>query len=169
MISYIEGDATKPVGDVGRPKIIAHCCNNEGRWGSGFVVAISRRWRGPEKAYRTLAEANTKDFHKLLGVVQFVSVGDGIIVANIIGQNGVRGPDNPQPIIYEALEQGLKIVGEMAAEEGAVIHMPRLGAGLAGGSWEIIEEIIKRVIPAASDISSAKVFVYDFPGGTFNP
>lgn len=28
-------------------------------------------------------------------------------------------------------------------EQKASIHMPRIGCGLAGGKWEVIEQIIK--------------------------
>ena len=49
QIHYRVGDATAPVADG--PKIIAHICNDIGAWGRGFVLAISRRWPEPEKAY----------------------------------------------------------------------------------------------------------------------
>ena len=48
-ITYIVGDATRPIGDG--PKIIAHCCNTVGAWGAGFVMAISNRWFEPSVAY----------------------------------------------------------------------------------------------------------------------
>lgn len=160
MIEYVKGDATKPVGEG--TKIIVHCCNNIGGWGSGFVVSLSERWTAPEKAYRKLHEDNPKDFHKLLGSVQFIPVEDDVFVANIIGQNGVRGHGNPRPVVYEALETGLHTVGGKAIEENASVHMPRIGCGLAGGSWAIVEEIIQRTI-------KVPVIVYDFPKGRFNP
>src|ERR1700719_3262144 len=49
-INYVEGDATLPIGN-GR-KVIAHVCNDGGAWGAGFVMALSARDGGPEKAYR---------------------------------------------------------------------------------------------------------------------
>jgi O-acetyl-ADP-ribose deacetylase (regulator of RNase III) len=49
-IKYIKGDATKPVGDEN--KIIVHVCNDIGGWGKGVVVAISKRWKGPEESFR---------------------------------------------------------------------------------------------------------------------
>jgi O-acetyl-ADP-ribose deacetylase (regulator of RNase III) len=49
-IAYHTGDATRPVGRGN--KIIAHVCNDQGRWGKGFVMAISARWPLPEEAYR---------------------------------------------------------------------------------------------------------------------
>jgi len=50
-ISYVIGDATEPIGDS-KHKCIVHCCNNEGGWGSGFVVCLSKKWPHVEAAYR---------------------------------------------------------------------------------------------------------------------
>jgi hypothetical protein len=49
-ITYLAGDATQPIG--AGPKIFAHVCNGRGRWGKGFVVAISKGWKEREAAYR---------------------------------------------------------------------------------------------------------------------
>ncbi len=163
MIEYLEGDATDPVGEG--PKIIAHCCNNVGGWGSGFVLALSARWIEPEMAYRTLYERNKDHFHKLLGSIQIVPVEDGVWVANIIGQQGVKRPGVDKPIVYTALEVGLKALGEFAWYHGASIHLPRIGCGLAGGSWAIVKSLIQRSIPSGR----TAIYVYDFPGGEFNP
>ena len=80
-IQYRTGDATQPETDG--PAIIVHCCNDNGGWGRGFVVAISKRWREPETAYRALTE-------RVLGAVELVPVtsttGAPWWVANIIGQ-----------------------------------------------------------------------------------
>lgn len=48
-INYLKGDATSP--QARGIKIIAHICNDLGGWGKGFVMAISKRWAEPEKAY----------------------------------------------------------------------------------------------------------------------
>ena len=53
-INYLVGDATRPVGEG--VKLIIHCCNDIGAWGAGFVVALSKRWEGPEKCYRESIE-----------------------------------------------------------------------------------------------------------------
>src|SRR5262245_22379163 len=49
-LRIVRGDATAP--RVDGPKIIAHVCNDVGGWGAGFVLAVSRRWPEPERAYR---------------------------------------------------------------------------------------------------------------------
>jgi hypothetical protein len=55
------------------------------------------------------------------------------------------------------------IKGDATAPQGASVHMPRIGCNLAGGSWGMVEPIIERTL------GHAKVFVYDFPGSSFNP
>jgi O-acetyl-ADP-ribose deacetylase (regulator of RNase III) len=138
-IEYVVGDATAPNG-VG-PRIIAHVCNDAGGWGKGFVLAVSRRWREPEVAYRSwYRERATSDF--ALGAVQLVPVGEDLFVANVIGQHGYRpGPGDP-PVRYAAIGTALAALGEQALELGASVHMPRIGCGLAGGRWELVEPLI---------------------------
>ena len=154
-ITYVTGDATAPAGDG--PKIICHVCNDIGAWGAGFVLAISRRWAQPEAAFRDwFAGKAENDF--ALGAVQFVPVGPDLWVANMIGQRGIRKTKSGPPIRYEAVETALARVAERAGELKASIHMPRIGCGLAGGSWDRIEPLIRNTLVAAG----VPVTVYDF-------
>ncbi|EOD0827538.1 hypothetical protein ACTNRG_002353 [Listeria monocytogenes] len=56
------------------------------------------------------------------------------------------------------MESCLEKLSEIAKEQQASIHMPRIGCGLAGGKWEIIEPIIRKTL-IANDI---EVYIYDF-------
>lgn len=86
-IMYVRGDATVP--SVKGVKLIAHVCNDIGGWGRGFVLALSRRWPEPEKAYRAWHRDRAhNDFG--LGAAQFVQVEPYVWVANLIGQRGIR-------------------------------------------------------------------------------
>jgi hypothetical protein len=49
-ISYLKGDATQPRG--GGNRVIAHVRNDLGGWRKGFAMAITKRWRASESAYR---------------------------------------------------------------------------------------------------------------------
>jgi hypothetical protein len=70
-IDYVTGDATRPAGD--EPRIIAHVCNDIGGWGAGFVLAVTKRWREPEVAYRRwYDDRDSNDFAP--GATQFVEV-----------------------------------------------------------------------------------------------
>ena len=153
-IDFVTGDATAPVGEGQR--IIAHVCNDIGGWGAGFVLALSARWREPERAYRQWYEGRA-DNNFELGATQLVQVEPDLWVANIIGQRDVvDGPDGP-PIRYEALEAGLAQLADEAYAMDASVHMPRIGCGLAGGEWALVEQIIERTLSARG----VPVTVYD--------
>ena len=94
-----------------------------------------------------------------LGHVQFVAVEPGLWVANLLGQRGIRRARGVPPIRYDAVRAGLERVADFALEHGATVHLPRIGAGLAGGDWASIERII---IEELSDQGIA-VTVYDLP------
>ena len=154
-IAYIKGDATRP--DSKGPAIIAHICNDAGKWERGFVMAISNRWPEPEKIYRESFASKAKPE---LGDVQFVPVQNNITIANVIGQHGIRLPKTPKekpPIRYEAVCAGLRKVAEYAKRTHSSVHMPRIGCGLAGGCWEMIEPLIKESFSS----KNVNVNVYD--------
>lgn len=151
-VRYLTGDATDPVGDD--PKILVHVCNDVGAWGKGFVLAISKRWKEPEKRFKEWFKSET-DFG--LGEVQFVRVRPDLEVANLIGQVGLRSRKGVPPIRYEALEAGLSRVAEPALKQGASVHMPRIGCGLAGGEWNQVEQIIESTLLS----QGIEVVVYD--------
>jgi O-acetyl-ADP-ribose deacetylase (regulator of RNase III) len=135
----VRGDATTPLGKG--PKVIAHVCNDLGGWGKGLVVAVSRRWPEPEKAYRRWhRERAGNDFG--LGAVQIVQVDRLLWLANMIGRRGIRTGSEGVPVRYEAIDTALAGLGERAAGLGASVHMPRIGCGLAGGRWERIEPLV---------------------------
>lgn len=158
-ITYVVGDATDPIGDG--PRIIAHVVNDVGVWGAGFVRALSRRWPEPEAQYRRVFAESMEKWGAFPGldVVFQVKVGEGLHVANMIAQHGIRGRDNPHPLDYAALRRCLRTVGTGALLMGASVHMPRIGCGLAGGTWDRVEPLIvnhlcDRGVPVA---------VYDLP------
>jgi O-acetyl-ADP-ribose deacetylase (regulator of RNase III) len=154
QIQYVQGDLFKLLPyTTATQKFICHVCNNIGGWGSGFVVPLARKWAQTRQAYLdwcqgTYQDGNYKDFR--LGEWQPVNVQQsneqigGIYVCNMIGQNGVVGPENPKPIRYAALAKCMDEIGEhiVANARPSEIHAPKFGAGLAGGNWDFIEELI---------------------------
>ncbi|MES2707578.1 MAG: macro domain-containing protein [Verrucomicrobiota bacterium] len=161
-IIYLNGDATRP--QASGAAMIVHVCNDVGGWGAGFVLAVSKRWPEPERRYRSWKRnqgpaRNPEDPTFALGEVQFVEVEGDIVVANLIGQHGTRrGAGGTPPIRYDAVTEGLQKVAARASSLGASIHMPRIGCGLAGGSWDQMEPIIQKCLTEPG----LKVFVYDF-------
>lgn len=138
MVTYLKGDATYP--DTDGPKIIAHVCNDIGAWGRGFVLSLSKRWSAPENAYREAFKGSKLP----QGHVQFIPVEGDVLVANMVAMRGIfNSINNPIPLQYDSLELALDKVYKRASEEGATVHMPKIGASLARGDWNIIKEIIE--------------------------
>lgn len=162
-IAYVQGDATKPQGTDRR--LIVHCVNDQGLWGRGFVLSLRKTWPRAEKAYRSWSSSPPDEITgpRELGQVQFVEVQTDepkIWVANLVGQHGVgRDSKGLPPIRYAAIEQGLVHVRCFAAKHRASVHMPRMGAGLAGGQWSQIEPLIEQELM----IQGIVVTVYDLP------
>lgn len=159
-LTYVKGDATKPAGTG--PRFIIHVCNDLGLWGAGFVLAISRRWPRPERAYYALGP------HYPLGLAQMVKVEESLWVVNMIGQRGVgRRGGGPPPIRYDAVRKALQSVAKSAEDpayrgpyKAVSIHCPKFGAGLAGGDWAVIEQLIQEELVD----KGLAVTVYEFDG-----
>lgn len=155
-LDFLTGDATAPQG--GGARIIAHICNDQGGWGKGFVVALSRRWPEPETSYRQWARSINNRLP--LGEIQVVPVAGELWVANMIAQHGIgRDSTGRPPIRYDALASCLRTLGLRALAMGASVHMPRIGCGLAGGRWTEVEPLIAAHVCAVG----VPVIVYDPP------
>jgi len=138
-INYLKGDATQP---VITPACIVHIVNNIGAWGSGFVIAVSKRFgKGPESAYKAWFRSK---IGFALGEIQINQVGNNVCVINMVAQSGIVSSYNIKPLNLKALRKCLKLANQYAKSKNMTIHMPRIGCGLAGGKWEEVEPIIKQ-------------------------
>lgn len=139
----LSGDATNPVRTEGNI-LIAHVVNDRGGWGQGFVLAVSRRWPQAEKDYRNWAKSGAHESSPFeLGEVLISKVEPNVSVVHLLAQHGYIAPDNPTPLSYEVLTQCLRKLADIASAQNASIHMPRIGAGLGGGNWSRIRQIIE--------------------------
>ncbi|MEV6343701.1 Appr-1-p processing protein [Actinoplanes sp. NPDC051851] len=154
-MKIIKGDATSP--QAKGPKIVAHVCNDVGGWGKGFVLALSRRWPEPERDFRQWHRARAgNDFG--LGATRLIQVTPDVWVANMVGQHGLKPGSAGPPVRYDAIGACLATVGREALRRKASVHMPRIGCGLAGGTWERIEPLVTASL-CERDVA---VTVYDF-------
>merc|ERR1712176_1304243 len=158
-LHHVSGDASKAQYGKGK-KIITQICNDSGRWGKGFVMAITDTWgKRPGKLYRRWHKAGAEaEFG--LGRVQLITLTDTVILANIIGQNGIKTGSKGPPVRYEAIQLGLDAVCSYAATVGASVHMPQIGCGLAGGEWAKIEIIVQSMTRK----HGVDIYVYEYNG-----
>ena len=173
-INYLIGDATEPQNN--KSVIILHICNNFGKWGAGFVLALSRKWLQPEWLYRKwyAGTVTDQDFHCILplpkfelGATQFIKpdITKDIYVANMIAQHDTKWCKNIPPIRYDRLRQCFNTVALEAKELEATIHMPDLiGCGLAGGHKTTVIGLIEETLIR----QNIDVFIYTLPESKTN-
>ena len=122
--------------------IIAHIVNNYGKMGAGFVIPLMKQFPNLKSQYKFFSDVYTTE--TLLGrVYYYQGEEDYRIVANMFAQDGLGDRDRLHPLSYDALETCMLDVRNLAMTNGARIVAPKFGAGLSGGSWLIIEAMIK--------------------------
>lgn len=152
-ITYLVGDATQPRGE--EPRILVHVVNDAtSRWGGPFARDVRNRWPAVQVRFMEWAGGGRPQ----LGAVHVAEADQGIWVASMVAQHGYGASTRPR-IRYGQLEACLEQVADEALERGASVHAPRIGAGEAGGSWDVIAELIERTMLDRG----VKVTVYDLP------
>ena len=133
-IKYQVGDLFESIDSYKEKIIIAHVCNNKGAWGSGFVIPLGKKYPLAKSEYLE----NFEWFD--LGETQIVEVDyPTVFVANMFAQT----LGGKRPLFYNALAKCIDEVREEAEIRNATIIAPMFGAGLAGGNWSFIEELIE--------------------------
>lgn len=147
MITYVTGDLLGA-----NQKVIVHGCNNRGIMGSGVAAQIRAKWPNVYEVYALKHRVFGLD----LGDVIPVATMDGKIIVNAVTQDGF-GRDGRRYVDYAAIERCFVTINDRVhGWEVTEIALPRIGAGLGGGDWTIIEGIINRTATFYTPV------VYDF-------
>lgn len=143
MKKIIFGDIT--TANTHANNIIVHGCNAQGVMGSGVAAAIRNKWPGTFDEYNSYVRSKGAGNPELLGkVIPYADPDSQIIIANAITQLDF-GRDGKKYVSYQAVDSAFKTVVEIASGfNGSLgIHYPMIGAGLGGGDWTIISDIIE--------------------------
>ena len=136
MIKYVDGDLLK-LAEEGYFDVIAQCANCFCTMGSGIAPQIKAKF--PE-AYAVDLATKKGDIAKL-GTISYTT-GTKPVIVNLYGQFDYTGRRSGQmDLDYDALRSAIKLMKEKFS--GKTFGLPLLGAGLAGGSWDVIEKIIE--------------------------
>jgi O-acetyl-ADP-ribose deacetylase (regulator of RNase III) len=147
------GDATQPRGTGFR--LLVHIVNDKTpNWGAGFAAAVKNKWPLAQEDFQHWAHSGQNRLK--LGNVHFSKLETNLAICHMVSQRGYGQSSKPR-IRYDALADCLESAGDYALSHNATVHMPRIGTGQAGGSWNIVEELIKEVL-CRRDI---EVNVYD--------
>lgn len=143
MISYTKGDLIKEV----KQGVILHQTNCFGVMGAGFALQLKNEYPRNYDVYRSHCNYPGQEPEDLLGTTLCTAFNnhDRLIIINAFGQVGTGGR---KATSYDALDQ---IFFDLYKSENKSyndhIHMPKIGSGLGGGNWQVIESIIKNYLP----------------------
>ena len=151
MITYKVGDLL----DV-TDGILAHGCNMRGVMGSGVARLVQAKYPEAFRQYIT----DLCNYFPLGGVSFWSPLGEDeptrFLVANCLTQEKM-GADGKKYVSYDAVDMSFQILNKVAEEGSYTIHIPRIGAGLGGGDWGVIEAIINH------KCKNVDVIVWDLP------
>ena len=138
MIEYIKGDL------FAEPhKIIAHGVNCYGVMGSGVAKIIREKW--PEVYKDDHQFCQLREPYRYLGFIRDTPANDGTLILNCFTQEKY-GKDGKRYVSYDAIdncfERVNKVLDTIDNIDNEYIAMPKIGAGLGGGHWPVIEAII---------------------------
>lgn len=143
MIQYKDGDVVEAAKNK-EIDILIHGCNCFNTMGSGVAKAIGAEWpQAYEEDCTTIKGSKSK-----LGSFSFVEIPNGPTIINAYTQfNYNRKNEHIDLFEYAAFEKILnKIAYLYLPNKFNRIGMPKIGSGLAGGSWNKIEKIIQNTL-----------------------
>ncbi len=98
---YVKGDVTEPQRLYDNEiSVIPHCCNDIGVMGAGVALSIKQKFPECVKIYFFHKDSKCGLKGRLEETLFGVSKNKNIIVANMIAQSGIVGPDNPKSVNY---------------------------------------------------------------------
>jgi O-acetyl-ADP-ribose deacetylase (regulator of RNase III) len=136
-IRWVAGDL---FANAYKVQAFAHGCNCQGSMGAGIAKGFRERYPRMYEEYRARCKAEPRRFN--LGDAWLWRDEKRPWVFNLGTQETYwRGRAS-----YEALEQSLQRMRELAGAEGLKsIAMPRIGVGYGGLSWKKVRSIIERI------------------------
>lgn len=137
-IEYRKGDLFRTDIDT-----IVHGCNAQGVMGAGVAKVIRDRYPEAYKVYRDHYISATDKFLSSLpmGHICFAKSNDKIII-NAVTQH-LYGRSDKRYVSYDAVAESFTRINRRFGGDTDQIAMPKIGAGLAGGDWNVIEAIIE--------------------------
>lgn len=138
MIKYVQGNVLLALksGDL---DVVAHGCNCQGGFGSGIAGQIAKMWPHVRSSYLDLHRSGGT----ILGFFQPVPISHNQFIVNCGTQDNYL-PRGIQHADYDAIDDVMESLSLYTKHKNLRVGVPKIGAGLAGGDWQIIESIILR-------------------------
>jgi O-acetyl-ADP-ribose deacetylase (regulator of RNase III) len=141
-IIYVKGDLFST-----KCKYIGHGCNAQGVMGSGVAKQVKEKYPKAYEKYMSIfkqGKLRLGDYHLAL------TGKDDQYILNMITQENYGVTPGKRYVSYDAIDSIFSRLNDF--EE---IAIPKIGAGLGGGDWKVIEAIINSRTP------NTKVYVYE--------
>lgn len=136
-MQIIKGDILTDINKVSAdiPTVIIHGCNCFHTMGAGIARYLSRKYPAVLRADKTQTEKG--DFNKL-GTYSIAEINENLVILNCYTQYMYKVRPGDKPVDYEAIALCLKKVRHNF--NGWLIRSPKIGCGLAGGSWPTVRK-----------------------------
>lgn len=125
--------------------LLIHGVNCQGKFNLGIAKQIRIMYPVAYVAYMEQFSDNDhgKFFHKrnLLGKICKVPVTESLSIVHAFSQQ-YYGNDGKKYVSYDAVDSIFQKLSE-CVEPTAYIHFPKIGCGLAGGEWSVVQSIIE--------------------------
>lgn len=134
-IKYVKGDLLEAP-----EKYILHGVNCQGVMGSGVAKLIRAKWPSAYAVYKNCEHLKGL---RLGSITQ--TYDNGKVIFNGVTQEFYGRKANHCYVCYDAVREVMRSLNYLRdiADEIPLIAMPAIGAGLGGGDWNIISEIIE--------------------------
>lgn len=138
MLHYRKADLFK---NLVSGAIIAHACNAQGVWGSGFAKQCKDRYPNAFNSYRTFCKSG--NYESVIGQCAIVGV-DREIACLITSEFYGKYRDTTDQIL-EATRKAIEMFTQMIPEK-SVVFSPKINSGLFGVPWLETVQIINPII-----------------------
>jgi O-acetyl-ADP-ribose deacetylase (regulator of RNase III) len=136
-IEYRKGDLLSVTAGA-----ILHGCNAQGVMASGVALAIKNKYPLAHEYYKR----DLAFMREPLGKISRYNVTRSLTIVNGITQDKFGREPGNRYLNYGALASVIRRTSVYCVDVGQPeFHIPKIGAGLAQGDWEIISEIIEQV------------------------
>jgi len=127
-------------------RLIVHGNNPFGVWGAGLARAARIRY---PRAHDRFKEAVRKKGPLPLGYCDVFDLGDGRYLVSAVTQSKIASYPGENVVSLEGISVAFERINNVARDFKFDVAIPKIGAGLAGGNWEEISEVINEATPDA--------------------
>ena len=134
QIEYVKGDLLQT-----EVKHIIHGCNSKGVMGSGVAKVLREKYPRAYQDYNDVYNGYGLELGNVIVSVQ----DDGKVIHNAITQRDYGRDSSRVYVSYWAIAESFRKINQWGIKE---IALPKIGAGLANGDWNVISAIIENTL-----------------------